>query len=106
MLKKRVEAGKEDPDRVGERLGRASAPRPPGPLVWLHGASVGESLSHLPLIERLRRERPDAHVLVTSGTATSAAILARRLPPGVTHQYVPVDAPGAVRRFIRHWRPD
>lgn len=105
MLRKRIKAGKEDRSRIGERLGRASAPRPPGPLVWLHGASVGESLSHLPLVERLRKERPDVHVLVTSGTATSAALLARRLPQGVTHQYVPVDAPFAVRRFIRHWRP-
>ena len=105
MLRKRVKLGKEDPARVGERLGRASACRPAGPLVWLHGASVGESLSHLPLVERLRKERPDIHILVTSGTATSAALLARRLPEGVTHQFVPVDAPFAVRRFIRHWRP-
>ncbi len=105
LLQRRIKAGKEDPARIGERLGRASAPRPPGPLVWLHGASVGESLSHLPLVERLRQERPDIHILVTSGTATSAALLARRLPEGVTHQYAPIDTPAAVRRFLRHWRP-
>jgi len=105
ILRQRVKAGKEDPARLGERLGRASAPRPPGPLVWLHGASVGESLSHLPLVELLRKARPDIHVLVTSGTATSAEILSRRLPEGATHQYVPLDTPRAVRRFIRHWRP-
>jgi 3-deoxy-D-manno-octulosonic-acid transferase len=74
--------------------------------VWVHGASVGESLSHLPLVERFRAERPDVTVLVTSGTRTSAELLARRLPPGVIHQYAPVDAPAAARRFVGHWRPD
>ena len=106
LLQRRARRGKEDPARLGERLGRASAPRPEGPLAWIHAVSVGESLSHLPLVERLRAERPDLGVLVTSGTRTSAELLARRLPEGVIHQYAPVDAPGAVRRFLDHWRPD
>src|SRR5258706_591718 len=106
LLRRRAARGKEDPTRLGERLGRASAPRPEGPLVWLHGASVGESLSLLPLIERLRQERPRTSLMVTSGTVTSAELLAQRLPAGVIHQFAPVDAPGAVRRFLAHWRPD
>ena len=106
VLKARLKRGKEDPARWRERLGHAGVARPDGPLIWFHGASVGESLSLLPLVERLRAERPDAGVLVTSGTVTSAELLARRLPPGAVHQYVPVDAPGAVRRFLTHWRPD
>jgi 3-deoxy-D-manno-octulosonic-acid transferase len=67
---------------------------------------VGESLSLLPLVEALRALRPELRLLVTSGTVTSAEVLARRLPPGVIHQFAPVDAPGAVRRFLAHWRPD
>ena len=106
LLKGRARRGKEDPARLGERLGRASAPRPEGALVWIHAVSVGESLSHLPLVERFRAERPDLHLLVTSSTRTSAELLARRLPSGVIHQFAPVDAPGAVRRFLEHWRPD
>ena len=106
LLKRRLKAGKEDPFRVEERLGRPSLPRPPGPLVWLHGASVGESLSHLPLVERFRRERPDVGILVTSGTRTSAQLLERRLPPGVIHQYAPLDAPRIADRFVEAWRPD
>ncbi|MDE0378715.1 MAG: 3-deoxy-D-manno-octulosonic acid transferase, partial [Rhodospirillales bacterium] len=98
--------GKEDEARFGERLGRPSLPRPEGRLVWMHGASVGESLSLLPLVARLREEFPDAHVLITSGTVSSAQLLRERLPAGVQHQFVPVDRPGAVRRFVRHWRPD
>lgn len=105
LLDRRAKAGKEDPARLGERLGRATALRPEGPLVWLHGASVGESLSHLPVVGRLRKERPDVTILVTSGTRTSAELLAKRLPPGAIHQYAPIDTPGATRRFIRHWRP-
>jgi 3-deoxy-D-manno-octulosonic-acid transferase len=106
LLHGRMRRGKEDPARLPERLGRASRPRPEGPLAWLHGASVGEALSLLPLIERLRHGRPDLNLLVTSGTTTSAELLARRLPPGVIHQYAPVDAPRAAQRFLGSWRPD
>jgi 3-deoxy-D-manno-octulosonic-acid transferase len=106
LLKRRAAKGKEDPARLNERLARPTVARPDGKLVWLHGASVGESLSILPLVERLTAERPDAAILVTSGTVTSAELLARRLPTGVIHQFVPVDTPGSARRFIAHWRPD
>lgn len=75
-----------------------------GVLVWLHGASVGEALSLLPLIEKLTQR--GRQVLITTGTVTSAAILAERLPAGAFHQYVPLDAPQFMRRFIAHWRPD
>ncbi len=104
VLRRRADRGKEDPARIGERLGRAAVARPPGPLVWLHGVSVGESLSLLPLAEALAR--PGLTLLLTSGTRTSAELLAKRLPPGAIHQYAPIDAPGAVRRFLDHWRPD
>lgn len=105
ILDARARRGKEDPARVDERLGRASRPRPPGPLVWLHGVSVGETLSLLPLVERFARSRPDLTILVTSGTVTSAQLLAERLPPGVIHQYLPVDGPQAIAAFLDHWRP-
>ncbi len=106
LLRRRARAGKEAPDRLNERLGRPTLPRPEGPLVWLHGVSVGESLSLLPLIAALHAARPGLNVLVTSGTVTSAQVLARRLPAGVIHQFAPVDAPGAAGRFLDHWRPD
>ena len=105
-LAHRRRRGKEDHARFGERLGRPSLPRPDGRLVWMHGASVGESLSLLPLVARLREAFPDVPILITSGTVTSAQLLRERLPAGVQHQFVPVDRPGAVRRFLQHWRPD
>lgn len=102
----RRERGKEDAARFGERLGIPGRARPAGPLVWMHAASVGESLALLPLIARVRALRPDAHVLITTGTVTSARLLADRLPAGAFHQYVPVDRGAYVRRFLDHWRPD
>ena len=106
LLKRRAAQGKEAVERLPERFGRASAPRPPGPLMWLHGASVGEALSLLPLIDKLRAARPDVTLLMTTGTRTSAALMAERLPQGVIHQMAPIDTLPAVRAFLDHWRPD
>lgn len=105
LLRARARRGKEDAARLPERLGRAGRPRPDGNLIWLHGVSVGETISLLPLIAALRSRHPELTILVTSGTLTSAALLAGRLPAGVIHQYAPVDGPAAVRRFLDHWRP-
>lgn len=98
--------GKEDPARWRERLGFASVARPKGTLLWLHAASVGESVSALPLLKTLRTRWPEMLILVTTGTRTSAALMQKRLPQGVVHQYVPVDTKDATRRFMRHWQPD
>jgi 3-deoxy-D-manno-octulosonic-acid transferase len=105
-LSGRVRRGKEDPARLAERRGRASRARPAGALLWLHGASVGESLALLSLAERARGTRPDLSILATSGTRAAAEVLAARLPPGAIHQYAPLDTPAATRAFIQHWRPD
>jgi len=98
--------GKEDNTRLRERFGYASIPRPAGVLVWLHAASVGEATSILPLISALRARYPKWHILLTTGTKTSADLMQLRLPQGVMHQYVPVDTREATWRFMRHWRPD
>jgi len=105
-LHRRLARGKEDGERFHERKGEARRPRPTGPLIWVHGASVGESLTMLPLIERLLQAGPELNVLVTTGTVTSANLLRDRLPPGAFHQYVPVDRRTYVTRFLDHWRPD
>lgn len=105
LLRSRAGKGKEDLARLHERLGRPETTRPEGPLIWLHGVSVGESLSLLPLVTALQRSRPGVALLVTSGTVTSATLLAQRLPPGVIHQFAPVDSPAAAAGFLDHWRP-
>lgn len=105
-LRRRLTKGKEHPERLPERFGRASLPRPEGMVVWLHGASVGESLALLPLAKSLSRKLPDATLLITSGTVTSAELLATRMPQGWIHQFAPVDALPAVTAFLDHWQPD
>ncbi len=103
MIRKRMRAGKEDSARCNERRGFTDASRPPGPLVWIHGASVGEVLAAAALIERLREM--DLRILLTSGTVTSADIVAKRFPSDIIHQYIPYDSPRFVARFLAHWKP-
>jgi len=104
LLRRRGRRGKEHRDRAAERLGHPGAPRPAGKLVWVHGASNGECLAALPLIEALAAQ--GVAVVMTSGTVTSAELMQERLPPGAIHQFVPIDTPGATERFLDHWRPD
>lgn len=105
LLNARARRGKEDPARLGERLGHASLPRPDGPLAWIHAVSVGEAVSALALVDWLSARRPDLALLMTTGTRTAAQMMAARLPTGAAHQYAPLDTPGAVKRFLDHWRP-
>ena len=103
---KRLKNGKEDPSRHNERQGIAQMSCPNGKLAWFHGASVGESLSMLPLISKLLEEYPELHIMVTTGTVTSADLMAKRLPERAFHQYIPIDNPTFVERFLDHWHPD
>lgn len=105
VLRARARAGKEDRSRLAERFGQPSLPRPAGDLIWIHGASVGECLSVLPLIEKLLHV-PGRFVLVTSGTVTSARLMSERLPQQAFHQFVPIDSPSVVERFLDHWQPN
>ncbi len=106
QLASRLAQGKEDPDRIEERRGVAAVPRPDGLLIWFHAASVGESVSLLTLIDELLKERDDIHILVTTGTISSAELMAERLPMRAIHQYAPLDARAFVLAFLKHWKPD
>jgi len=97
--------GKEDPERLEERLGISLAERPTGNLIWFHAASVGESLSLVELIKRISSSQPDYNFLITTGTITSAKLILSRLPSNAVHQYIPVDTPKAVEKFLDRWRP-
>ena len=110
MLERRVARGKEDAARLGERRGEETTKRPPGRLLWLHAASVGEAISVLPVLVCLERHDASLTVLFTTGTVTSARLLERRLPElglrRVLHRFVPLDVPAWAARFLDHWRPD
>lgn len=105
-INKRKENGKEDVKRFNERIGRPALKRPEGKLVWLHGASVGESVSMLPLIQKIIETYPNIHVMVTTGTVTSADVMNKRLPERAFHQFIPIDNPIFTTRFVKYWHPD
>lgn len=102
----RIKLGKEDPNRLTERFGRASVKRPSGLLMWFHAASVGEAVSLLPLLQCIISEFPHVVPLVTTGTVTAAKVINKSLPKGCIHQYCPIDLPEWVQAFLNHWQPD
>ena len=111
LLERRAKAGREDPARLDERKARNMAPRPAGNLVWLHAASVGETRSALPLLADFLAAQPDTHILITTGTRTSATLVGQLKHASfpdidrLTHQYLPLDRPLWVKRFLDHWSP-
>ena len=105
LLRKRLARGKELPDRWREKLGEPGLPRPEGPVVWLHAVGLGETLALRGLIAAMAAQTPGEEFLVTSTTRGSAEVLAVNMPPRTRHQFLPLDAPGYLRRFLDHWRP-
>jgi 3-deoxy-D-manno-octulosonic-acid transferase len=106
LLRRRLARGKELPDRWREKLGHSDVPRPAERLVWLHAVGLGEALALRGLILAMSDRAPDLRFLVTSSTRTSAQVLAQNLPPQTVHQFLPLDAPRLLNRFLDHWRPD
>jgi 3-deoxy-D-manno-octulosonic-acid transferase len=110
LLRARAARGKEVRGRLAERRGIDATPRPAGLLVWLHAASVGETMSILPVLPELAARTPTPTILLTTGTVTSATLLGQRLDPElarrVLHRFAPLDVPRWAARFLDHWRPD
>ena len=106
LLAVRARRGKEDPARLSERRGLGQAPRPAGPVLWLHGASVGETQALLALMAALKERRPDLGGVLTTGTVTAGRLVEGRLPEGFVHRYAPLDVWPWVARFLDRWRPD
>lgn len=106
FFKYRLRRGKEIAEREKERYGTASLPRPDGPLWWIHAASVGEANAAMPLIESLLERNKDLHILLTTGTITSANLAEKQLPERAIHQFIPLDNKHFVNNFMRHWRPN
>jgi 3-deoxy-D-manno-octulosonic-acid transferase len=102
----RGKKGKEETARLHERKAFPTQPRPEGKLIWVHGASVGETLSALPLLQHIQASAPGVSFLITSGTVTSSKMIAGKGLSRTRHQYLPFDAPVFVRRFLNHWAPD
>jgi 3-deoxy-D-manno-octulosonic-acid transferase len=91
---------------LGERLGfYDKAPAAATGWIWVHAVSLGETRAAAALIAELRLQRPGMRLLLTHSTATGRAAGAELLEAGDAQAWLPYDTPGAVRRFLRHWRP-
>jgi 3-deoxy-D-manno-octulosonic-acid transferase len=106
VLRRRLARGKEDPARWREKLGEATAARPEGRLIWLHAVGIGEVMALRGLIAAMAEADPELRFLVTSTARSSAEVMAGNLPARTQHQFLPLDAPGYLARFLDHWRPD
>lgn len=106
LLSRRLASGKEHGARLGERQGNPGLPRPSSPLIWIHAASVGEAQSALILLDLLLKKNAGIHILMTTGTISSASLMQKNLPSNVIHQFYPLDHPRWVKSFLDHWRPN
>ena len=102
----RILNNKEEKGKFFERKGFSKNKRPPGKLIWIHAASVGETLSALPLIDSLLSFSSDYNILLTTGTKTSKNLISERNLERVIHQYFPWDAIPYCDRFLNNWKPD
>ncbi|GGB60305.1 3-deoxy-D-manno-octulosonic acid transferase [Henriciella pelagia] len=111
LISHRVRTGKEDGERTAERFAKFDAKPGPGPVIWMHGASIGETRLLLALAEALHEKRPEFSFLCTSQTRTSAQLVAKSIENSTAlkdraiHQFAPIDAPSIARRFVAHWQP-
>nr|ABE80128.2 Three-deoxy-D-manno-octulosonic-acid transferase, N-terminal [Medicago truncatula] len=97
--------GLEHLQRWPERLGHASQPRKPGPLVWFHAVSLGEGMIAIPVIKHCIRKMPNLNVLVTITTLSAFEVLSKKIPSEVILQFSPVDTPSSIRSFLHYWKP-
>ncbi|MBT9455178.1 MAG: 3-deoxy-D-manno-octulosonic acid transferase [Burkholderiaceae bacterium] len=100
--------GREEPlyrDAIGERFGRYGAQASTQGWMWIHAVSLGETRAAAPLIAALRAQRPSLRLLLTHGTATGREAGRALLRDGDAQAWLPYDSPGAVRRFLGHFRP-
>lgn len=110
-LQSRCKKGKEIPNRLKERQGYSTLSRPVGSIIQFHAASVGELISLFSVIQAIHAQAPKQIFLITTGTVTSFHILQKfqshhpELAKQILHQFIPLDVPQWVHRFLTYWRP-
>jgi len=102
----RIYKGKEDKIRFIEKFSIPSKKKSRGKLIWFHGASVGEILSIVPLIENYEKNKSINQILVTSSTLSSSKILKKFKFKKTIHQFYPIDHFFFTKKFLNYWRPN
>jgi len=101
----RIFLGKEDQNRFKEKYGFLAKNNKPNETIWIHGASVGEILSIIPIIRRFEEDKKIKRILITSSTTSSAHILSKFKFKKAVHQFYPFDLNFLTKHFINHWKP-
>ena len=96
---------KEHPKRFKEKFGFYTKKKIKGKLIWFHGASVGEILSIIPLIENLEKNKEINQILITSNTLSSSKILSNLKLTKTIHQFFPIDTNYHTQKFLKYWKP-
>ncbi len=96
----------EDHPAANEEMGRASAPRPKGHVLWFHAPNAYKALAVIEIIRALSDDWPEVSYVLTTPRSAKSALSARSLPPRCVHQFAPADVPAFAERFVRHWSPD
>ena len=102
----RLIKNKEHPKRFIEKLGIFSQKKRYGKLIWIHGSSVGEILSVIPLIEKLEKSKNIKKILLTSNTLSSSKVLKNFKLKKTIHQFFPIDVGFINNRFLNYWKPN
>jgi 3-deoxy-D-manno-octulosonic-acid transferase len=102
----RCRKGKEDPQKLPQRFGiMPPSLIPKHPVIWFHGASIGEGRAALSVMKRILEDWPETDIILTSQSVSAIKALALDLPPQVTHGMMPYDVPRYMQRFLEHWKP-
>jgi len=102
----RILKNKEDKTRFKEKFSIPSKIRNKGKLIWFHGASVGEILSIIPLIEKYERDKSISQILITSSTLSSSKVISKFKFKKTIHQFYPIDHIFLVKKFLKYWKPN
>lgn len=105
-LRRRVKRGKEDPERVNEKRGFSMISPPTQPVIWCHAVGVGEALALVGFTALLSNQAPNHKILITTSSRNAADVLERNIDERAIHQYLPLDVPPYVERFLDHWCPE
>ena len=101
----RLIKNKESFKRFKEKFCFFSRIRSNGKVIWFHGASVGEILSIVPLLEKLEKNKSIKQILITSNTLSSSKIIEKIKLKKIVHQFFPIDTNFLSKKFLNYWRP-
>ena len=101
----RIILGKENPQRFLEKFCIYSKNPNFKKTIWLHGSSVGEILSIIPIIQELEKNKKINKILLSSSTTSSALIFSKYKFKKTTHIYFPIDTNYLTNKFINYWNP-